>query len=212
MGLFERVMGIPRVYENFQAAIWRSGERGWLADSVIRATSGVRILGIGCGPAEVLSHLGDVKYVGIDHNLDYIAVARAQFGSYAEFHCWDVTDNRIMSLGKFDIVLLLGVLHHITDSEIQTMLHHVAATLKPDGRVITFDCAIDPEQHPIARLLARLDRGRYARATTRYLELISPHFTPIDVIVRHDQLRVPYTTATIVARPRNRGSAHLSSS
>ncbi|NBS37198.1 MAG: class I SAM-dependent methyltransferase [Actinobacteria bacterium] len=149
----------------------------------------------------MVSRLGDVSYLGIDHNPKYIETARARFGSRAEFHCWDVTDTRLTALGKFDIVLMLGVLHHLTDGEIHTMLQHASTTLKPGGRLITFDCAVDRGQHPIARVLARLDRGRYARTTDRYQDLISKHFTPVEVVVRHDLLRVPYTHTIITAIP-----------
>jgi 2-polyprenyl-3-methyl-5-hydroxy-6-metoxy-1,4-benzoquinol methylase len=148
----------------------------------------------------VVSRLGDVSYLGIGHNPKYIEAARARFGSRADFHCWDVIDTRLTALGKFDIMLMLGVLHHLNGDEIHTMLQHASTTLKPTGRLITFDCAVDRGQHPIARILARLDRGRYARTTDRCRELISKHFTPIEVVVRHDLLRVPYTNTIINAQ------------
>ena len=202
MGFRERLMEIPWVYENFQAGIKKPEFAGWFANEVIRAAPNSRILDVGCGPADVVSRLGDVCYLGIDHNPKYIEVARARFGSRAEFHCWDVTDTRLTSLGKFDIVLLLAVMHHLADDEIHTMLRHISLTLKPNGRLITFDCAVEYGQHPVARALARLDRGRYARSTDRYRELVSKGFTPVEVIVRHDLLRVPSTHAIITAVPR----------
>jgi SAM-dependent methyltransferase len=201
MGFRERVMGIPWVYESFGTGIGKPESGVWFANEIIRAAPKARVLDVGCGPADVVSRLGDVSYLGIDHNPKYIETARARFGSRAEFHCWDVTDMRLTALGKFDIVLMLGVLHHLTDGEIHTMLQHASTTLKPTGRLITFDCAVDRGQHPIARILARLDRGRYARTTDRYRELISEHFTPVEVVVRHDLLRVPYTHTIITAIP-----------
>ena len=201
MGFRERVMGIPWVYESFGTGIGKPESGVWFANEIIRAAPKARILDVGCGPADVVSSLGDVSYLGIDHNPKYLEAARARFGSRAEFHCWDVTDTRLTALGKFDIVLMLGVLHHLTDGEIHTMLQHASTTLKPTGRLITFDCAVDRGQHPIARILARLDRGRYARTTDRYRELISKHLTPVEVVVRHDLLRVPYTHTIITAIP-----------
>ena len=207
MGFREHVMGIPWVYEQFQSGIVKPEFKNWLADEVIRPAPKARVLDIGCGPADILARLGDVTYLGIDHNPKYIEAARARYGSRGEFHCLDVTDSRLTTLGKFDIVLLLSVLHHLTDSEIYTMLQQAAATLKPNGQVITVDPAVEPGQHPIARLLARLDRGRHVRASHRYRELVSHHFTPVEVIVRHDLLRVPYTNTVITATPRSVASA-----
>jgi hypothetical protein len=111
-----------------------------------------------------------------------------------------VTDTRLTALGKFDIELLMGVLSHLIDSGIHTMLQHASSTLKPDGRLITFDCAVNRGRHPIARILARLDRGRYTRTADLYRELFSNDFTPVEVVVRHDLLRVPHTNTIITAK------------
>ncbi|NCZ87184.1 MAG: class I SAM-dependent methyltransferase, partial [Actinobacteria bacterium] len=111
MGFRERVMGIPWVYKYFSSGISRPESGAWFANEIIRAAPKARILDVGCGPADVVSRLGDVNYLGIDHNPKYIETARTRFGSRAEFHCWDVTDTRLTALGEFDIVLMLGVLH-----------------------------------------------------------------------------------------------------
>ena len=201
MGFRESLMGIPSVYRNFGSVLGRPNSREWFARDVIRAKPGDRVLDIGCGPADVVSQLEDVQYVGLDHNPKYIETARSRYRSRAEFHCWDVTDQRVKELGKFDIVLLLGVLHHLTDEEIQLMLRHASQALKPEGRLITFDCSLEVGQHQIARLLARIDRGRYARSANGYRNLVSQHVRPQEVLVRHDLLRVPYTHAIITSVP-----------
>jgi SAM-dependent methyltransferase len=202
MGFREFVMGIPWVYRNFSAGISRPERRDWLSREVIQASEGMRVLDIGCGPADILARLGHVSYLGIDHNPSYIEQARKRYGHAARFECWDVTDPRLAELGDFDLVLLIGVLHHLTDEEITVMLSHTARALKPEGRIITFDCAIEPRQHPVAWMLANLDRGRYARSTDGYAALVAQHFTPVDVIIRHDLLKLPYTHAIITATPR----------
>lgn len=199
MGLRELVMGIPWVYRSFTSAIDRPSSQRWFNENVIRARPGMRILDIGCGTAEVLSRLHGVSYFGIDHNPQYLQRARDRFGDLARFECWDVTDTRLRDLGKFDIVFLLGVLHHLTDAQVTTMLAHAAQVLKPEGRLITLDVAIEDRQHPVARILAKLDRGRYARSADGYGSLVGSHFKLSEVIVRHDLLRVPYTHVVITA-------------
>ena len=201
MGLRTGLLEFTKIYELLQHGISGQGSQDFISKEVIRAKAGDRVLDIGCGPADVVSQLEDVQYVGLDHNPKYIETARSRYGGRAEFHCWDVTDQRVKELGKFDIVLLLGVLHHLTDEEIQLMLRHASQALKPEGRLITFDCAVEDGQHPIARLLARVDRGRYARSANGYRNLISQHLRPQEVLVRHDLLRVPYTHAIITSVP-----------
>ncbi len=201
MGLRTQLLELTKVYELLQHGISKQATQDWISKEVIRAKPGDRVLDIGCGPANVLSQLRDVSYVGLDHNPKYIETARKRYGSRAQFHCWDVTDERVNGLGRFDIVLLLGVLHHLTDDQTELMLRHASQALKPNGRLISIDCAIEVGQHPIARLLARIDRGRYARSANGYQDLTAPHLRPLEVLVRHDLLRVPYTHAIITSVP-----------
>jgi len=114
-----------------------------------------------------------------------------------------VTDTRLTALGKFDIVLILAVLHHLDDLQVHTLLSSATAVLKHDGYLVSIDPTVDGGQHPIARWLARLDRGRYVRTTERYRELISEHLSPQRIVIRHDLLRVPYTQCIFVARHRD---------
>ena len=199
----ERVMGIPWIYRFVQAGVSRPGTREWFVRDVIRSERGMRVLDIGCGPGDIFSRLGEVSYVGIDHNPKYIRQAVERFKHLARFECWDVTDPRLTEQGRFDAVLLLGVMHHLRDEEVMVMLSHAARSLKPEGRLITHDPAIEPGQHPIARLLVKSDRGRYVRPSSRYVELVAEHFTPTDVFLRHDLLRLPYTHLIIRATPKS---------
>lgn len=99
-------------------------------------------------------------------------------------------------------MLLLGVLHHLRDSEINSLMESIPDVLNPSGTVITYDCAMVTGQHPVARLLAKYDRGRYARSPQKYRKLLKSHFEIETEIVRHDLLKVPYTHAIFRAKPR----------
>jgi 2-polyprenyl-3-methyl-5-hydroxy-6-metoxy-1,4-benzoquinol methylase len=114
----------------------------------------------------------------------------------------DVNDAQFQELGKFDRVLLLGVLHHLDDSECKSLLAALQAVLKPDGFLVTFDNAFVDGQHPIARALAKSDRGRYARTPQQYRSLIETSFVVESEIIRHDLMRVPYTHVAFRARTR----------
>jgi SAM-dependent methyltransferase len=197
-------MEVPLVYEWFQHGISRTTTQSWFVEAVIKSSGNQRILDIGCGTATVLRHLNGCDYVGVDHNPEYIAKARARYGDEGSFHCTDINDATFKTFGKFDNVLLLGVLHHLSDHEVNTLTQVIPDVLNPDGVVVTMDPAIVSGQHPIARLLAKLDRGRYARSPKRYRELLESHFEIETEIVRHDLLKVPYTHTIFRARPKAR--------
>lgn len=202
MGFRELIWGQSWVYRLSQFVVWRKQSLNWFVSDIIKPAEGIRILDVGCGPADIVAYLDSVTYTGLDHNQKYIKKAKARWGLRANFLCLDVTDERVKTLGKFDIVLISAVLHHLTDHEINFMLRHAAMTLKPDGRLVTIDPTIEVGQHPIARWLAHLDRGRHVRTTDRYIELIQRHFTPLEIIVRHDLLRIPYTQCIMTFKQR----------
>ena len=188
-------MEAPLVYNWFQHGISRAETPIWFANQVLQPRSGQRILDIGCGTAMVLKHLSGCDYVGIDHNPEYINRARENFGTKGKFHCIDINDAKFKEFGTFDTVLLLGVLHHLNNDEVKQLVKVIPAAMKPTGTLVTFDCALKRGQHPVARLLAKIDRGRYARSVEHYRSLIEPTFTVQEEIIRHDLLKVPYTHA-----------------
>ena len=202
MGLRSKLLEMPLVYDLLQNGLSRSESREWFVKQVIRPKTGQRILDIGCGTASVLNQLDGVRYTGIDHNPEYISKAREQFGDRGEFICTDICDMQLERTEQFDVVLMLRVLHHLPDDAVSEMIQMIPSILNGGGEMITLDCALADGQHPIAWLLAKLDRGRYARSPQRYRELLETHFELETEIVRHDLLKVPYTHAIFRATPK----------
>jgi cyclopropane fatty-acyl-phospholipid synthase-like methyltransferase len=152
-----------------------------------------RILDIGCGPGNMVPFLPNCHYLGVDMNEDYIERARARYGSQAEFTCRRVSEHSVHEMGSFDIVLALGLLHHLDNSEADDLFRLGYAALKPGGRMITMDGIYLPEQSRIERYLLDSDRGRFVRTEEEYLKLAQHRFGNV---IRHIQpglLRIPYT-------------------
>ena len=202
MGLRSRVMEVPLLYNFFQMGIGKTESRSWLVDEIIEPHLGQRILDIGCGTASILGQLTGACYLGIDHNPKYIAQARSKFGTQGKFECIDLNALSIDEHEKFDTALLIGVLHHLSEDEVEGLLSKVSFLLSKDGKLVTFDCAIVKGQHRVARLLAKLDRGRFVRSPQHYRALIERAFDVETEIVRHDLLKVPYTHAVFRAKPK----------
>lgn len=188
-----RIMRIPVVYNLFAHGVSRADLYPWLAESVINAKDGQSVLDVGCGTAKILKYLPSVHYVGIDHNPDYIEASNKAYGLRGEFIVGDVNDDQVRERGKFDRILLLGVLHHLSDDEVTRLVSQLVRSLKVGGHLTTFDNAIVTGQHPLARLLVKLDRGRYVRSPSEYRRLLETAFKIDEETVRHDLLRVPYT-------------------
>ena len=195
MGLRSRLLEIPLVYEVITDGLARPGGKGnrWLVNDVMKITPGMKVLDVGCGTARILSALPDVDYLGIDHNPSYIESARAQFGSRGRFEVLDINDPYFRDFGTFDRVLILGVLHHLDDGEVRKLMKSLSTCVGKEGRLVTFDNALIKGQHPVARFLAKADRGRFSRSPEHYRRLLESSFRVDGEFIRHDLLRVPYS-------------------
>lgn len=194
MGFRSRVLEFPKIY-NLLGVLQHQQNRSWLVETVVQPKSGQRILDVGCGIGRILDQLFDVEYVGIDINQKYVEAARKRHGRRGSFFSQDITSGDLGQFGKFDTVLLLGVLHHLDDLEATQLITSLTQVLKSDSRVITIDCSLVDGQNVISRLLARLDRGRHVRTPNRYRTIIETDLTVEAEFIRHDLLNVPYTHA-----------------
>ncbi len=76
----------------------------------------MRILEIGCGPGNIARYLTQYEYVGFDLNAKYIEVAKRRFPE-AKFVCERVSQFSLSEQQSFDVVLAIGILHHLDDNE-----------------------------------------------------------------------------------------------
>nr|WP_301538479.1 class I SAM-dependent methyltransferase [Mycolicibacterium rhodesiae] len=171
--------------------------REWIARDLIRPFSGMRILDLGCGPAQILGYLpSDVTYVGYDMSPEYITAASERFSGRGTFHCRRLEHAEVATLQPFDLVMGIGVLHHLDDSTARQFMKLAKAALKPGGRTMTLDPCFCERQNPIARLLISKDRGQHVRTEEGYRALAEGTFSAIAGAVAH-QAWIPYTHWTM---------------
>jgi len=128
----------------------------------------------------------------MDMSESYVAAARRRWGTRGTFRVGLAEEIETMDIPAPDIVLLIGVLHHLDDEQVARLFDKVAPMLALNGRVIAIDPTYVQRQHPVARLLISYDRGRNVRTEPHYRELASPVFTRIKTTVENRLLRIPY--------------------
>lgn len=170
----------------------------------VRAVKGQRVLDIGCGPADVLAHLPDVEYFGVDLSPKYVEAAKARFGERGTFLCMDAAEFVVNEPGSFDIVMANGLLHHLPDAEARSVFSIAKAALKNSGYMVSFDGCFLPEQSPVVRTLLRMDRGKFVRKRESYIELAREYFDSAEGFVREDFYSIPYCTLFMVCGEKAR--------
>ncbi len=197
MKIVERLsvlLKLPAGYRLFQRLVGGESARRTYLTEHAKPAPGDKLLDIGCGPADILELLPHVNYTGLDLSPEYILAAKQRFGSRGRFYCGDVGVAAMEGeQGSFDLVMSVGVIHHLNDAQASKLFELARRVLRPGGRLVTYDGCYVPRQSRIARWMLAHDRGRFVRTQEEYLRLASAHFSKVESRIRHDLLRIPYT-------------------
>lgn len=186
------VLSHPLVYKTFQRLMGPPTTRRNFVAKFIRPQANMKVLDIGCGPADILDDLPAVDYYGFDISLAYIESAQSRFAGRGRFTCKLLEQSDLASLPKFDVVLALGLLHHLDDEQTAVVLRLAAGALRPGGRLVTIDPVLEPGQNPVARFLVKRDRGQNVRDRVGYERLARAVYSEVRAEVRH-QAWIPYS-------------------
>ncbi|MGA7931487.1 MAG: class I SAM-dependent methyltransferase [Candidatus Sulfotelmatobacter sp.] len=193
------ILELPWAYQMWGNIIGSNECRRTFVEGYIRPGRSDRILDIGCGPGTMVPYLPRSGYVGFDANPDYIRRAQKRFPE-ARFVCDRVSEYDLPQSEYFDIVVALGIVHHLDDPEAVRLFRMAHYALKPEGRLVTLDGVWVPNQSQLAKFLLRRDRGCFVRHEEAYVALASKSFSTIKATVRHDMLRIPYTHLILECR------------
>ena len=138
-----------------------------------------KVLEIACGPALILDYLTDINYIGIDSNQQHLDYAAKKYSKRdnIRFINADILKYDFSQHKNFDTILMLGVLHHLSDHELNTVLQIAVNLLKKNNqaKMVTFD-PVRTKYHFISNKLCDLDVGRYVRFNHEYNLILSNYF------------------------------------
>ena len=86
-------------------------------------------------PGSCLGGRRPIDYCGIDISQSYIDEAVKRYGPRGRFLIRSAT-NDVSDLGRFDVAITLGVLHHLDDGQVAIALASVRRALNPGGRFV----------------------------------------------------------------------------
>jgi len=153
------------------------------------------VLDIGCGIGQYAT-ITEGDYLGVDLNDRYITYARRRHRRPNQsFRPMDVTTLR-EEKRMFSLVLMVDVLHHLSDEQCVVILTTASQLAKP--YVVSFE-PITHQPHLLGRWIVENDRGSYVRSLEQLHRLLEESRLPI---VRSIALRLgPINTRAILCRP-----------
>ena len=194
------LLSYPTVYEALHHAI---GARRWMrrfVSDVLSPLPNHTIIDIGCGTGALLSYLPQpVDYTGFDYNRSYIEQAQSRHGTRGRFICDDIGNFSRYELRQADLVVAIGVMHHLDDILLTRILRDVVSTLRAGGRFIAVDPCFHPEQNAVQRIIVSNDRGTHVRAFDEYLSICKTVFPNAGATFRKG-MWPPHSVCIIEAR------------
>ena len=160
-----------------------------------------KIVDAGCGTGSALEFLPPVTYFGFDPNPDYIRLAQLRYGSRGQFLCGDASSLRVRELAQgADAFLSLGMLHHLTDTQIDQIFSLARACLHPEGRFIFYEPCFSTNDDLLGRVFMKLDRGGNIKTAQAWRALLLEHFATVDEYIRRPVYWFRYTTQAVICR------------
>jgi SAM-dependent methyltransferase len=135
-----------------------------------------RVLDVACGPGTNTKHFAEADYLGIDFNERYIRDARRRHRR--NFVVADVRKFSAAPGDRFDFVLVNSFLHHLNTKDVLEILSHLRSLLSEDGSIHILELVL-PEDRSISRLLARWDRGKFARPLKEWQAIFGEQFETV---------------------------------
>jgi cyclopropane fatty-acyl-phospholipid synthase-like methyltransferase len=206
MSIAKRALALPIVFDTYQSLVGAEACHQRFVREYVTPCEDEAILDIGCGTGACFASLPrPIKYTGVDISESYIKRARAQYGHEGTFLVADASAAIPQITGRFDRVFAFGVLHHLSDDQVVSLINNLVAWVRPGGSFTSLDPCYTTPQNALARFLISHDRGQSVRTPEVLQKLFGEKFVVNTEIVT-DMLRVPYTLVILRMTPSDKAS------
>ncbi len=191
---FANIFDNPQLYKLFQSALISTGSKLRIRNEVIKPIGVNRVLDFGCGIGNLSEDFRNADYLGIEPLPSCVDKANRLYKTpRTNFIVGDHSYLNSIPDSSFDLVIAIGVLHHIDDHIFSEFVREAERILTPGGRLTTFDPVFHANQSKLSRWVVSRDRGVWVRSVDDYLQPIRAVFSStINFKIYSGLLRIPY--------------------
>ena len=160
----------PILYNLVQVFFSHQKMKTLISTELLKAR-GKRVLDVGCGTGQAIKFLPQCNYTGFDISSEFLNTAKRIHGTSYNFILSSIEGFDFEQYGPFDVVLMIGVLHHLSDQQIKTFYQIIKTKMNDESFLLTVDPCLIQDQRPLARFLVQLDRGKHIRSINDYQSL-----------------------------------------
>lgn len=173
-GLVHRLAASPRMFDALRWTL-EAGYRGHhrVFDQTLPTASG-SVIDVGCGTGVFAAGFDPKVYLGVDLSPAYIAAAARKHPR----HRFAVMDARRLELSdeSQSRCFIAGMLHHLSDDDVDAVLSEVRRVLQPGGRAVIWEDVPTRRWWNVpGRIIHALDMGDAIRTPDGYRRLIERH-------------------------------------
>jgi SAM-dependent methyltransferase len=138
--------------------------------------AGKKILEFGCGTGTNCTVIDPLLYLGVDIDEQRIECARRRYPNHS-FRVVGATLDEIPA-ASHDAILLVGVLHHLSDRQIAECLPRFLRILVRGGSLIIFEPCWTAGPGISNWVMRTFDEGKFIRTEEQYMARLSRFFEP----------------------------------
>ena len=188
-----KIFDNAKLYEITQNLLIKKESHRVISEEIIRPKGKLEVLDFGCGIGYHSVLFPNANYVGLDPLEDCIKLANSNFRTpRSTFITGDEKSLKDFPNQKFDLVIAIGVLHHVSDETVRKFATESHRLLKPGGRFVTFDPVYHDNQSWASKNVVGMDRGKFVRNYLGYANLLEAGFQSLDHRIYSKLLRIPY--------------------
>lgn len=139
-----------------------------------------KVLDLGSGNGYLSTLFTSNGYLG--YEIDSKLVNEAKF-NYPKYH-FRVGDITKIDIGrKFDLILIIGVIHHLNDEQFDSVLKVINRHIDKKGKILIIE-AIPPisKYNFVGKLIRNMDRGNYVRSMISYKSKLNKKFKVVKAL------------------------------